>query len=235
MTPLIKSVVRTVIEIGFDPAELQWFDLSSIDGLDSSYFEIKMLETHRPPFEKNMVVWAGKTKNHAYYEFMMTVVGSDPSEGIVINLGKGALGDWFSHPSMVYLVEDGQIRYGCLEEKETIPKDVANLILALVSKWYESMDSGCRAYIPEIKNTFTNKRKIQQGKKPLYEWRTVVIEPSQAKRPHQGGTHASPRLHDRRGHIRRLKSGKNVWVRPCKVGDVNLGTVFHDYKIEMAA
>lgn len=61
--------------------------------------------------------------------------------------------------------------------------------------------------------------------------RTVIIEPSQAKAHPTGGTHASPRLHDRRGHLRRLRGGKNVWVRPCKVGDASLGAVFHDYEV----
>jgi len=31
------------------------------------------------------------------------------------------------------------------------------------------------------------------------------------------GTHASPRQHLRRGHIRRLRSGKAIWVRECVV------------------
>ena len=49
---------------------------------------------------------------------------------------------------------------------------------------------------------------------------------------HKGGTHASPRLHDRRGHSRRLPDGRIVWVRPCKVGDASRGVVFHDYQVK---
>lgn len=33
------------------------------------------------------------------------------------------------------------------------------------------------------------------------------------------GTHASPRPHDRRGHQRRLSSGKVTWVRDCRVNE----------------
>ena len=33
-----------------------------------------------------------------------------------------------------------------------------------------------------------------------------------------GGTHASPKLHWRRGHVRKLASGKMTHVRPCLVG-----------------
>jgi hypothetical protein len=67
--------------------------------------------------------------------------------------------------------------------------------------------------------------------KPI-EYRTVIIEPIKpAKREHLGGTHASPRQHDRRGHMRRLPGGRQVWVKPCRVGDAALGTVFHDYEV----
>ena len=62
-----------------------------------------------------------------------------------------------------------------------------------------------------------------------------VIEPTAPRQEAKGGTHASPRQHDRRGHLRRLKSGKNVWVKPHKVGDPSKGVVFHDYRILEAA
>jgi hypothetical protein len=46
-----------------------------------------------------------------------------------------------------------------------------------------------------------------------------------------GGTHASPRAHDRRGHWRACKSGKIVWVSQCRVGDETRGEVVHDYVV----
>ena len=69
-----------------------------------------------------------------------------------------------------------------------------------------------------------NKARIKNGKAPIPPyWRieagpTVLIpgaipKPATAK----GGTHASPRPHDRRGHPRNLKSGRTVWVRECKI------------------
>jgi hypothetical protein len=44
-----------------------------------------------------------------------------------------------------------------------------------------------------------------------------------------GGTHASPRLHLRRGHIRHCYTGQYVWVRPTTVGNKRLGIIFKDY------
>ena len=60
--------------------------------------------------------------------------------------------------------------------------------------------------------------------------KTGKIEPPKPKGESQGGTHASPRLHDRRGHWRNTRSGKRVWVKQCKVGDPSKGSVFHDYR-----
>jgi hypothetical protein len=138
-------------------------------------------------------------------------------------------------PPMVYMIEGDKIRYGGVDYNEPVQQDVAELMLAMVGCWYRSLETGCESYRPEVKNTFTNRRKIAQGKTPTYDWRTVIIGPKTGKREHQGGTHASPRLHDRRGHLRHLSSGKNVWVKSCKVGSAELGTIFHDYKIEAEA
>lgn len=89
------------------------------------------------------------------------------------------------------------------------------------------------AYIPTPKaNSLINKKRIAKGKPPLqFEWRTVVIEPKRAQSVSKGGTHAPPRLHTRRGHYRKYKSGKRVWIRDCMVGDPTKGFVKHDYKV----
>lgn len=47
-----------------------------------------------------------------------------------------------------------------------------------------------------------------------------------------GGTHASPREHVRRGHIRRLSSGKTVWINDTVVNAGIGGFVTKDYVIQ---
>ena len=46
------------------------------------------------------------------------------------------------------------------------------------------------------------------------------------------GTHASPRFHIRRAHIRKLPTGVLTFVRQCFVGDSNAGIVGKHYKME---
>lgn len=72
-----------------------------------------------------------------------------------------------------------------------------------------------------------NKARERRGKKPIPPmWKVSYI--TYLNRPHSeggqrandGGTHASPRPHDRRGHTRHIKSGREVWVRPSRIGEI---------------
>lgn len=68
-------------------------------------------------------------------------------------------------------------------------------------------------------------------------WRQVTIDPARlrAATEPQGGTHASPRWHIRRGHWRQLADGRRVFVRQCEVGDPTIGGVVKDYAVEAPA
>ena len=78
----------------------------------------------------------------------------------------------------------------------------------------------------------TNAKRIRRGKAPLYEWTTLQLEtkPPELPAAPKGGTHASPRLHQRRGHWATSKLGKKFWRRESVVGDPEKGMIFHDYK-----
>ena len=80
---------------------------------------------------------------------------------------------------------------------------------------------------------FINKKRIARGEEPLNSYTTVTIDVDAVHRATErhGGTHASPRLHWRRGHKRHLPDGKTTWVRACLVGDPFAGTVSHDYAL----
>jgi hypothetical protein len=230
-TQLIRKVMRSTVEVGLDPTEMTWFDISA-NTFHAEHVGTDPLMTHRPPFEKCVVLWRGATENHKLYEITMLVAGTDPEEGIVIDMSKGVPGRMQTFPPIVYLIDGDLLRYGAVDEDAEIDEGVAKLMLALVAKWYEALDRKCAAYQPVLRDTFTNRRKLAEGKLPTYDWRTVRIEPVKPRSEHQGGTHASPRQHDRRGHLRRLKSGKTCWVKACKVGDPTKGAVFHDYEVK---
>ena len=231
-TQLVRDSMKLMADAGVDIVDIKWFDLSG-GFTDQQRADLGPVMTHRPPFDRCFVVWKGKTKTHASYEVLMLVAGNDPEDGITVSMWKGPTGTRLRPiPAMFYFIEGDQIRYGAVNDDEPVDKELAELMLAQVGVWYGLMDRRIEAYVPTVRDTFTNRRKMQQGKAPTYDWTTVYIEPAKPRSDSKGGTHASPRLHDRRGHLRRLITGKNVWVKACKVGDASKGAIFHDYKIE---
>lgn len=81
-----------------------------------------------------------------------------------------------------------------------------------------------------------NLKRERKGKLPLYDYHILSVEKPAVlgKSEPQGGTHASPRQHLRRGHIRKYSNGRKIWVNACLVGDASKGFVDKDYAIKGA-
>ncbi|MCT7328020.1 hypothetical protein [Ralstonia mojiangensis] len=78
-----------------------------------------------------------------------------------------------------------------------------------------------------------NKKRTEKGRQPFFSYKVLQLSDDHrvAGRAGVGGTHASPRMHLRRGHLRRLES-KVVWVRPAMVNaGTSDGAVLKDYAI----
>jgi len=228
MTPLIREWVKAYAMTGGDPSEGMWFDISgALHRAEVPALTLTMQES-RPPFKHCFVVCQGKKEN-ASHEVMMFVMGNDPAEAIVVS-ARIRIGDKQRQlPKLMYQIRDGEIFAEGYEGE--MSNDDKQMILRLLALWYGALAQGGEGYRPTVKTGLTSQRLQAKGKPPLFDWHTVKIEPSKPKSAHQGGTHATPRLHDRRGHIRRLPNGKTCWVKPCKVGDASKGVVFKDYEV----
>jgi hypothetical protein len=118
------------------------------------------------------------------------------------------------------------------EELTSVLADVAYNALTAI---HTMTVSGGNVYIstPTPDEVAVNKKRISKGKKPLIEFRMITVDGRKSElssTPH--GTHASPRLHWRRGHWRTMKkSGKKVWVDPMLVGDEKNGKIIKDYAV----
>lgn len=78
-----------------------------------------------------------------------------------------------------------------------------------------------------------NKARKKRGKRPLPPYRCLRIDfhaPSKAAMV-ESGDRTKPRTHLRRGHIRRLPTGRMTWVRPCLVAVENKGVIEKDYAL----
>jgi hypothetical protein len=73
-------------------------------------------------------------------------------------------------------------------------------------------------FTPEV-SAKLNKKRAARGKAPLYQYRILDLNADRVVYNHDKTmvhTHASPRAHMRRAHIRHLED-KAVWVRECMV------------------
>jgi hypothetical protein len=73
------------------------------------------------------------------------------------------------------------------------------------------------------------KARTKRGKAPLFSYWTLQLDGKSDRGESQGGTHASPRVHLRRGHPRQYAPGLWTWVQPCAVGNRSAGMVHKDY------
>lgn len=80
-----------------------------------------------------------------------------------------------------------------------------------------------------------NKARAAKNRLPLCEYKQLIINnhAAAASSESRGGTHASPRLHFRRGHIRILPSGQKTTVAACVVGSKELGEIVKDYEVKI--
>lgn len=76
-------------------------------------------------------------------------------------------------------------------------------------------------------------RRKKKGKLPYFEFKVLTISSDSTTHGDgaKGGSHSSPRVHLRRGHIRRLKT-KNIWINSCVVGDKSKGVLHKDYLVK---
>lgn len=82
-----------------------------------------------------------------------------------------------------------------------------------------------------------NKKRQERGKQPFFTYKVLQLsdERREAGKGGAGGSHGSPRMHLRRGHLRRLES-KVIWVRPSMVNaGSNAGVVLKDYAVQPKA
>lgn len=241
MTPLITETVCYFPELA---ADYKWFDMTGLD--HTKYYShldnINILNTHKLPFTRCAL--AGHDLNHSKYAVLVEQETSGKHEGL-----------WCIRAATKFEDERKRLQFDPVfrinpeqHDKETGIKiyyeemkwnesqaalECTSISITIVSLFLETIEAqAIQSHTPiPSKN---HAKRMRQGKLPLFSWHTVVIEPSKPAAPHQGGTHASPRLHDVRGHWVN-RNGKRFWRKPHQRGDAALGISFHDYKIKEVA
>lgn len=221
MTPLIQKAVRMAPE----PETAMWFDVGQMERWDGGQVANDIVLNL--PFPRTGIV--GLDQDGKDFALWLTQ-GTDSVAVAGASMWHGKYMEPFA-----YLLTDEGIRY-YRKDRAITQEDVRpafRMVCAVLLKLAEQSQT---AYKPIPTDSFINRKRASKGKSPIsFDWHTVEIGPKQVKNAPQGGSHASPRLHDRRGHWRSLRSGKQVWVKACKVGDASKGVVFKDYRLVEAS
>lgn len=243
MTPLIMKVVRYLQDV---PTELYaWFDISEQwANANETVDHDRALQALQNPLPFNECAIVGHDENNAPFFILVSnaVLPSSGEDGLLVHMQIlhndgvriGMCPPFFVSPTQALLenASDGMSVYFANPDDAKDPRNTQAGIdtLIAVSFWLEKLNKHAMpTYTATPKSN--NAKRIRQGKKPLFDWHTVVIEPPKPQTPHQGGTHASPRLHDVRGHWV-TRGGKKYWRKPHQRGDASRGVVFHDYKLK---
>lgn len=126
-------------------------------------------------------------------------------------------GQWKPHPTSGF--------------KQFIPQTLLNANLEYVSKFLSLLNCRNVERTENKPSADHQKRRAKQGRVPLFSYWTLFLRPSSEKGESNGGTHATPRIHLRRGHIRRLSTERHIWVQACVVGNKERGMVHKDYAL----
>ena len=240
MTPLVAKATAFVPELA---AYYKWFDLSGMDftPTESQNHMDNMitLSMGKLPFERCAVTGIDLNNN----QFVM-LMECTPHEEFqeewklrVANFFEGEIQycPVFSiHPRDPRNSEGIELYYEDLKKYKDHKgaHKLCEISIALLCLFLKELDKKALVVGQPTAST-NNAKRIRQGKKPLFEWTTVTIEPRSAKNESLGGTHASPRLHDVRGHWV-VRNGNKFWRRAHKRGDASKGVIFHDYVVKPA-
>ncbi len=229
MTPLIMEAAGYFPELS---ADYKWFDVSDIDhSQEHTHFENMILLRNPLPFDKCASVGVDLNGNN------YCILAEKLDNGMLLMRAATKFPDMLQiDPEFSFdpdaVAFDGATILFKDRRYEKIPDAVtcAQITLMALSLLIKALNKDSHtAYVPTGKSS--NPKRIRQGKKPLFDWHTVIIEPPKQKLPYQGGSHASPRLHDVRGHWVN-RNGKKFWRKAHQRGDASLGVVFHDYKLK---
>ena len=125
-------------------------------------------------------------------------------------------------PELQYLVD-------LKDSKITTADMLAKIVGSVCGFLHETNLSGGVAYEVKAKGTETAYHR-STGRKPLITWTTINLDAPRYKSEPKGGTHAPPRLHDRRGHWATSKLGKRFWRKDSKVGSAKNGITIQSYE-----
>lgn len=224
----IDSSVKNILEIPKLPFESCVFELEKCqpDCKRASFF-VYAQEASSMASEKGVAHVPGfSVGEHGVVDGLVAIVFGEIS-GIYPLLGYA----WFdrSNGKFVVLPTDNQMLSA--DDKafaQSTAKRMSLAAIELVFKFLSVMNcSNVKEHEIQAPRAL-NKKRAASGRPPVYSYKVLVLTARQRRLDALGGAHESPRVHLRRGHIKRRATG-NFWWQPCVVGSKSRGLIVKDY------
>jgi len=220
MTPLVQKIAKRTP----DAHTFMWFDIGQIKPETVELVLDSERVTHLP-FDRTAVVGSDRLG----WEFGLVLFGGN---GSVFCFG-WSFGDknWEQFVPFGWAHTEEGLKL-LASNRPLPPRDSCLRTIAIVDMFLTQLENaGTQAYRASIAETHLNRVRMAKNKPPFsINWNTVVVGPTKPSLLSKGGTHASPRQHQRRGHWR-TRGDKRYWVRQATVGKAENGITLKDYMV----
>jgi len=223
------------------------FDIGDYGAFDKAVAMVKRPEFMRPPFPVSLLQACGSTGVHLWLVFNESYQGHEAVHVTCFYKNSGSKMKW-GHADIhlrVFSPKDGDTgRIGFFDHGD---EDITEEVLANPDQadWGSMLVdifrvievfSCCNVkYVEHYAPKHINRQREKKGKPPIFGYRTLHLMVDEISTRGDGlkTDRTSPRLHLRRGHIRRLDDGRRIWVRSAVVGEKKNGFVHKDYSVHL--
>ncbi|GGE75670.1 hypothetical protein GCM10011533_30020 [Streptosporangium jomthongense] len=247
MAAKLRGAIKDSVKFRLPPGGMVLPEAGFSDGDDLRQIYKKYAHGQRLPFSSMAIEWEG-LPGEGFNKYVVLAIQCDDSDVIVALTFLQVVDPeprWILSPLRIQdNYAEGTLAHG------SVTADLNNSVRELFSE-FQLMVRLVRSVVVQLlcalacSNTTIseapsgrkrlNKKRAGKGKPPFYSYKVLTIAQAEGNGScGRSGTGRSPRVHLRRGHIRRL-ANKTVWVNSAVVGNKSRGLVNKDYAVrEMA-
>ena len=253
MSEINPKVAKAAMRVAFDAAEYTWIDIQELE-VDSSTLQPFALELSEYDIAKMPLLFERMAviPPRAHWDEDSVITVERIGSRVFVSMWS------FDRPEYAFqaTVKESNDEHRTMLLDFDVPKAHYDTLMHTfkgdMQKAQTWMSGGTTQfmsylyYATAVKNTVeetytcpanpANVKRRRQGKVPMYEWKTLIIDSTIRKRVASARRAAIPRApqreHDVRGHWVTSKLGKRFWRTAHKRGDASVGTIFHDYQTQ---
>lgn len=215
---LHESASRAICFYLGDARDVASIDSASLSGMavdlpyKTCWFEFDVHVENRKPFVFGVMADAGQPGEAYLAAFQRS------------NDQWGYLFTGSTHDNMIAMTAEDNF--------QSVLPEIYKMVLGVIRTALCAMKCVNIHQVESVPSEKLQKARLARGKKPLFSFWTLEISipnVTGGAGRHCGGTHASPRLHLRRGHVREYRPGMFCWIQPHAVGNKKLGIIHKEY------